>query len=156
MGTVLAAIIAGVFLLISTDKIVIPKIVIPTPAPIAATGTIEDVTVEHNVEQASQQGMRMHVKFTIQNRQSIKCAITAYFHFADGTPVRDQNGSYKTLNGNVAVGSSFKPRYTSTRYYDFQLFLPYDELHMDSGTHDLNLVVQLYDPIYKRVIVNIQ
>jgi hypothetical protein len=153
LGSVLAAFIAGFFLLISSNKIIIPEIVIPTkvpPTPISgATGTIQNITVEHNVKQSFQTGMRIHVSFTINNRQKIKCQMAAYFLSGNGTYLLDYNNRFSTVDGKVSIGSYFTPKYMTAQYEDYQLFMPYNELHLGQGQYTLAFYVIIYDTVYK-------
>lgn len=93
------------------------------------TANIQNVWVEHNQYKDGEKGMRIHVKFDIQNHKSKTGRVSCYFYKADGTALKDTNGYYKTNDGNVACGENFTPGYDDTIYEDFKLFMPYSELH---------------------------
>lgn len=111
------------------------------------TGTIDNIWVEHNVVQYvglfPQKGMRIHVKFTVQNMLNKTGNIAAYFNFQDGTKLMDYNMSYRTSDGQVTVQGSFTPNYTNCVYNDYQLFMPYPELHCGSGTNYLHFNIEI-------------
>ena len=107
---------------------------------------ISDVSVEHNVFENDQKGMRIHINFNVINKKDTTCEITAYFRYRSGTPLKDYNNSYTTSDGHVSVGQTFTPKYYNTSYNDIILFMPYNELHINSaGKYDLEFFIQLHD-----------
>jgi len=107
---------------------------------------IANIWLEHNILWQETQGMIIHIDFSIFNSRNREGMAAAYFYFADGTPLKDFNGRYKTKNGNVSVGEDFVPDYEGARFPDFQIFMPYDELHMDYGTFSLKFRVSIWGP----------
>lgn len=110
----------------------------------AVTATIQSVWVDHNVFENDVKGMRIHVKFSINNLQQVPCTATAYFYLDSGEALRDFNHKYNTTDGHVSVSTSFTPGYVNTSYNDLQLFMPYSELHMNKGTYQLKFFIQLF------------
>ena len=108
------------------------------------SGEIENIWVDHNVIQNNQKGMLIHVKFSIENMQNKQGYCNAYFHFDNGNKLMDNNGYYNTTDGQVSVGRYFTPPYASATYSDFELFLPYSELHMARGSYNLKFDVALF------------
>lgn len=109
--------------------------------------TIGSVWTEHNYWQGRVKGMLIHSKFTINNMVSRKAVCAAYFQFGNGT--KDFNYLYRSVDGQVCVSEIFTPLYQSTVFNDFKLFLPYTELHMNSGT--VNASLRFYILIYDNV-----
>lgn len=111
------------------------------------TGSIDQVWVEHNVMQGygmfAQKGMRIHVKFTVNNMLNKTGNIAAYFNFQNGTKLMDYNFQYRASDGQVTVQGTFTPNYTNCVYNDYQLFIPYTELHCGSGTSYLKFNVEI-------------
>lgn len=111
------------------------------------TGSIERVWVEHNVIQyvglLPQKGMRIHVKFTVNNMLNKTGNIAAYFNFQNGTKLMDYNMVNRAGDGQVTVQGSFTPNYTNCVYNDYQLFMPYAELHCGSGTSYLKFNIEI-------------
>ena len=107
---------------------------------------ISSVSIDHNVYENNQKGMRIHVDFNVVNKQNDTCEIAVYFRYQSGEILRDYNGSYTTYNGQVSVGETFIPQYYNTTYRDFTLFMPYDEFHIDAlGEYDLEFQVELHE-----------
>lgn len=109
------------------------------------TAKVEQITVDHNVYEGGVKGMRIHVKFTVDNMYQLKGRCVAYFHFSDGRALNDYNQRYYTTDGKVSLGGDFTPNYVNCRFNDYQLFMPYDELHMSSGNYDLKFNVIIFD-----------
>jgi len=114
---------------------------------LAPAAQVQNVWVDHNLYNEYQQaGMLIHVQFAAQNLQNVNCNAGAYYFTADGQPLMDYyNDLYRSPDGQVSVGSNFVPAYPSTEFSDFQLFLPYDELHLQSGQWQLFFRVYLVD-----------
>ena len=111
---------------------------------LAPAGEVQKVWVDHSVYDKQVKGMRIHFKFSARNLKDRQCQANAYFYFSSGKPLKDFNGRYKTTDGDVAARGNFTPKYVSSVFEDFLIFMPYDELHMSAGKTDLKLVVKLY------------
>jgi hypothetical protein len=109
-------------------------------------GDIQKIWVDYNTRNKEILGMRIHLTFDVSNLKDSKCSATAYFYYASGDPLKDLNRKFRTTNGNVAVHDDFKPPYVNAVYKDFQLFMPYDELHMATGKSNLKFDAKLWCP----------
>lgn len=111
------------------------------------TGSIDKIWVEHNVIQyvglLPQKGMKIHVKFTVNNMLNKTGNIAAFFNFQNGTKLMDYNMAYRALDGQVTVQGSFTPNYTNCVFNDYQLFMPYNELHCSQGTSYLKFNIEI-------------
>lgn len=67
------------------------------------------------------------------------------FEYSNGIKLKDYNRLYYTSDGYVATGEDFTPKYDDTIYKDFTVFLPYSELHLSNGHHDLRFYAWLYE-----------
>ncbi|MCM1501918.1 MAG: BACON domain-containing protein [Bacteroidales bacterium] len=120
------------FRVVSGDKSV--KINVTQSASNTHNAKVEKITVDHNVYDGNQKGMRIHVKFSVNNMKGKTGRIVAYFYRDNGNPLKDKNSSYCTTGGEVATYEDFTPGYESTIYNDFKIFMPLSELHItDSG-----------------------
>ncbi len=114
-----------------------------TMLPLGAT--IQDVTVDYDVTRFEKKGLLIHVKFNVSGMKNKVGRATAYFNYQDGSPLKDRNGAFATTNGNVAVDQPFTPGYDVTQYDNLELFLPYDELELDSGAYNLKFHVEIWE-----------
>lgn len=106
---------------------------------------VKSVSIGHNIIQNNQTGMVIRGKFSVKNLKNVHCISIAYFYFVDGTPLQDTNGQYSDQSGYVSVNNSFTPQYETRGSSNFKMFMPYDELHIGEGHHDLKLRIRLYN-----------
>lgn len=118
-------------------------------AVVPVLGKIETVTVDHNTVEGGQKGMRIHIKFSVEQMQEIRCNIGAYFFYATGQTLAARPGDtvHMASAGQLAVAEDFTPPYESTRYADYTLFLPYDAINIDPGISkvDMKFKARLYN-----------
>ncbi len=112
-----------------------PNVANTTPA---ITGSISKVWVEYNVVEKGETGMRIHVKFNINNMNGQIGHVIAFFDHQDGQALNSRDGQYETTGKTVCLYGKFKPSYDNSAYDDYPLFIPYTELH---GTGDLRFLI---------------
>lgn len=110
------------------------------------SATIHRVWPEYDVVQNGQQGMRIHVDFTVNGITGTESYVVAYFFNQSGEMLKGANSNYTTSNGQVAAYDTFTPSTTFTHYTDYVLFMPYDEMLTLPGEHDLQFVVNVIIP----------
>jgi hypothetical protein len=127
-------------------------LLIPSQTPVATisispniSGEIQDIKVDYDVtDDSGKKGMRIHVKFIVDNAKDVPCQATAYFYDeATGETVKNTDPNYSSVVGDLVVSSTFKPGFDSTIYDDFILFMPYEQIRL-TGEHKLYFVVQAY------------
>jgi|GEM_PF-4651684 len=109
------------------------------------SSNVEIVWAEHNVSDGDTNGMNIHVKFSVHGMLNKQGTCNAYFSFHDDNILNDYNGLYKTETGQVACGLPFTPPYEDTIYNDFTFFMPYNELHLGTGSHNLKFKIGIFD-----------
>lgn len=105
---------------------------------------LNNVAINHNVIRNGKYGMSIKGAFQIYNALGRKCKFVAYFYTSNGTPLKDFNQQYYTATGNVAVGEDVVPNYSAT-LFDTELYIPYEELHLAAGNHNLKILVSVFD-----------
>ena len=108
------------------------------------SASVERVWTEQNVYKNELKGMMIHVKFNINNALGKNGKVIAYFNYQDGNALEDYNGKYCTTDGHICASSKFSPKYNSSNYNDFKIFMPYSELHMGSGNSKLDFYVIIW------------
>ena len=116
---------------------------IPINTPILVN--IQNTWAEYDVFVGSQKGIKIHLSFNVNNMQNIRGRAIAYFCFQDGRVLKDFNGMYCTMDGQVSSGEDFNPSNKNTTYNDLAIFLPNGELHMNPGNYDLKFYVKLFE-----------
>lgn len=95
---------------------------------------IERIWVDHSVYQNGVKGMRIHIKFTVDNMNGKTIYAYALFYYGDNvTPLHDAYGN------NLSFSSYGTPNYDGCRFEDFQIFVPYTGLNMQSGVGSVDL-----------------
>ena len=89
--------------------------------------------------------MRMTVNFTLTGMKGKDGFLAIHFQKREGDPIPANPGEYRDINGNLAVFQSLKPDYDETLYKDLELFMPYDEIDLPVGKHDLRMDIDLLD-----------
>lgn len=92
----------------------------------------------------SKYGMSIKGAFQINNAVSRKCKFVAHFYTSDGAPLKDFNQQYYTPDDNVAVGEDITPKYSVT-LCETEIYIPYEELHLAVGNHNLKVLVSVFD-----------
>ena len=108
------------------------------------SANVDRVWTEHGVYKDEKKGMMIHVKFDVKNALGKNGKVIAYFNFQDGKALDDFNGKYCTTEGHVCASKKFSPKYNSSSYNDFKIFMPYSELHMGSGSSKLDFYVIIW------------
>src|SRR5688500_16663506 len=70
---------------------------------IAPRATFERIWIDYDVMESNQNGMRIHVKFTVYELKNTDCFLGIYFRDASGNPLKDKNKKFYTTQGNVAA-----------------------------------------------------
>ena len=113
----------------------------PTPNKTASTGKtkLDRMWVDYNVTEGGRRGMRIHTTFWVYGFKGQSLYLAIYFQKKDGTKLFTNNRSFRSTTGQVALFKSLRPAYDETIYEDATLFMPYDELNLDSGSYQLQM-----------------
>jgi hypothetical protein len=106
----------------------------------------ENMWVDYDITENGRKGMRIHVKGRTYNLKGVDCYLAIYFEKENGEILKTENTDFRSKNGQVAIYKLLTPGYTETVYDDLKLFMPYAELNLGTGKHDLTMDV---DIIYK-------
>ena len=128
----------------ATAKSVVAKKRASSRKPKVPSAIILSIVEEHRVVEEALLGMLIHLEFTIQNLKDANCQATAYFTSRRGEALVDFNDEYCTEDGHVCVWEDFVPQFNDAHLSEFTLFMPYDELHLESGVHELCFAIGLH------------
>jgi len=109
------------------------------PAPVIPTATFENVWVTHNHTFMGEAGLVVHARLTVSACLQRPVMIAAWFWGTAGQPLLDFDGQYRAGNGQVCAWINPTPLYPVATFPDLQIFLPYRQLHLIPGTHDLSV-----------------
>lgn len=111
-----------------------------------ARATINDLAFKYDAEQDGEIGLEIIIDFEALNLRGQGGQAVAYFYFGDESnrPLLDFNDRYVTPYGTVGTGRTFTPATNNATYDDFNLFIPYSELHMAPGAYNLKFYVVIW------------
>jgi hypothetical protein len=122
------------------------------PAP---TATFQSARVVHRVKHNNKWWMRILVTFRVKNALSTPCRLIAYFYDEDEEPLEaGDDRNYRTTSGYVSVWKDFTPSYNDAAYNEFELYLPYSALNLDTdpgNAYDLKFYLAASDEYNKRI-----
>ena len=124
-------------------------------APAAPTAMFESARVVHRVKYNNKWWMRIHVKFRVKNALNVPCRLIAYFYDEDEEPLEaGDDANYRTTSGYVSAWKDFTPSYNEAFYNDFQFYIPYSALNLDTtpgNAYDLKFYLAASDEYNKRI-----
>lgn len=95
---------------------------------------IERIWVDHNAYQGGQYGMRIHVRFSVDNMKDKAVYVKAKFYYNDNiSPIYDYYGNHLIFD-NYAY-----PNYSASRFDDFKIFVPYNAIVLDDEIVSIGL-----------------
>ena len=118
------------------------------------SGQIEKVWVDYNAVQDNQNGIKIHVKFSVQGMQHKQGLCAAWFYYDSGEKLvlTEHNGAYTTASKQVSVADDFTPGYENTIYEDFVLFIPFSAFpRLGNGKFGFKFYVGIMDSNNKQL-----
>lgn len=116
------------------------------------TATLHTIYFDHNVYENGLKGMNIHLDLHINNAQGRKCRVNFFFYYKNGDKLMDNNGKYRTTDGQCVVNKVVVPGYDNTHYSDLVVFMPNREFEFDGTRAELKCVVRVYDIDWGRFI----
>lgn len=106
--------------------------------------TIKSVSVSNNADVDDEKGLSVKVSFDVSGMKEHKGRVSCYFYDSNGNALIDNNNRYHTTGtpSYVSSGEDIKPRYDNSSYTEFEIKIPYSELHL-VGTYSRTLSVDV-------------
>lgn len=116
---------------------------------ISNNAAIKSVYVSNDADVDGEKGLSVKVSFDVSGMKGHNGRVSCYFYDTNGNALIDRNNRYHTSGtpSNVSSGEDIKPRYDNSTYTDFEIKIPYSELHLSSTysrTLRVNVVVWDY------------
>lgn len=112
-------------------------------APVSKSNAVfKDAWFEDDVVQDKENGVRIHVKFTVTNMKNVDSELAIRFYNGD-EPLMDSDDSFSNSLGQVVVTRELKPGFETTDYNDLDLFIPYSQLDLEDGEYSLRMDIDL-------------
>ena len=107
------------------------------------TVEFDRIWIDYDVAEDNLKGMRVHASFTVKQMKDVPGYLTVRILGEDDEALLSSTTGYKNKAGQLAVFRNFSPDYVDAVYSDYSIFMPYREIKLDSGTHDLKIDVDL-------------
>ena len=120
--------------------------VTPRTTTVKPSALFKDLWIDYDAKEGTVDGLRIHVKFTVYGMKNLPSYVAIYFKGEDGNFLKDNNGKFTSSAGEVAVYRELDVGYDPGDYNDLTFFMPFSELDLEDGNHDLKMDVKL---IYK-------
>ena len=121
---------------------------VSTNPAVVPSATFKRLWIDYDVTENGVKGMRIHTSFEVRDMKGMAGYLALYFLHRDGTPLKDNNGEYDSVDGTVMAHFEITPAYNPvTVYDDLDIFMPYDELDLPDGEHKLSVRANV---IYKK------
>lgn len=111
-----------------------------------AAARFDRIWVDYDVTENKRLGMRIHVKFSVDNMKDVDSYLAVHFAKKDGAKLRTTNKKFADRNGQIAVYRALKPGFDDTDYDDLTVFMPYDEFQLGRGKYRLELDADVIRP----------
>lgn len=111
------------------------------------SATFQRMWIDYNVTEGGVKGMRIHTAFKAYQMKNVPSYLALYFQYRNGTMLKDKNGKFNSSAGDVAVYRELLPAFDPAVYEDEPVFMPYDELDLPAGNHELQIQANI---IYKQ------
>jgi hypothetical protein len=113
------------------------------PVAVKPSATFDRMWVEYDVTEDGHFGMRVHVKFSVRNMKDVAGYLAIFFERANGTRLKSYDNLFQSKGQDVATYKKFTPGYDPAVYSDLSAFIPYSELHLTKGEHNLTAIAHL-------------
>lgn len=111
----------------------------------AATATVKKTWIDHGVTRDGVEGMVVHTEFSIIGQKGKESKIVIFIKDENGNYVKDKNGRYCSTSGDICFSERFTPSYDNSNFSDYDIFVPYDELHLAAGKHYYTAIAYIND-----------
>lgn len=98
-----------------------------------AEGEIKFLHSEYNKMINGKKCISMHFYVKVSGLKGEEVKVIAYVESPKGVGVPDRNGKYFTKDGKVCVSKTVKATYKTTKWSNFTLDIPHDEIHALPG-----------------------
>ena len=116
----------------------------PKIATMPRSARIDAVWVTHNHTVGGQRGLVVHSRLAVAGCRGQQLTVSAWFAFLNGRALKDFDGRYASADRKVSAFVPVTPLYASTQFADCAIFIPYSQLHLGSGVHDLGVNVGVF------------
>lgn len=98
--------------------------------------TINKVWVDSDVTKNQEKGIVVHTDFNVKGMLGKTIKYIVFFYDKDKNPISSESKGYRTTNNTLCAYSEDIATYENTRWKDYDLFIPYNVMNLELGTHE--------------------
>lgn len=111
-----------------------------------AKGEITNIRSELDSERYGVKGLKLYATFNLFNGNGKEIAVCAYAFDENGSPLKDRDKDYRSINGQVSMSTKVNPKFMASTYTDVELFIPMHQLDIyEPGRYKISWKVKLID-----------
>ena len=99
--------------------------------------------IDYDVTKDNEFGMRLHVNLTVRQMKDVPSNLAFAIELENGDKVFADDPAYASTNGQLTVYRKLNQRFINSVYNDVEVFLPYREITVGAGSHNLRVHVDL-------------
>jgi hypothetical protein len=112
---------------------------------------LEKFWVDYDITENGMYGMSIRVKLVVANMKSTSSYLSTFFSYKDGAKLKSDSKGFHSEGGQLAIYKIIEPKYDESIYDDIRFFLPYSELRLPAGKHNLTLSLAFLDTDGNRI-----
>lgn len=109
----------------------------------AVTVDFDKLWVDYDVRQDGELGMIIHTGFTVHQMLEVDAYLTIRIQNESDERLTSSTQGFRNQNGDLAIFKSFKPAYIDALFRDLSVFMPYREIKLAGGPHNLKIDADL-------------
>ena len=111
-----------------------------------ARGEITNIRAELDSERYGVKGLKLYTTFDLFNGDGKEIAVCAYAFDENGSPLKDRDKDYRSINGQVSMSTKVNPKFMASTYTEVELFIPMHQLDIyEPGRYKISWKVKLID-----------
>jgi hypothetical protein len=114
-----------------------------SPAKAKPNAIYKESTIERDVEENGEKGVRVLVSFTTYQMKNVNAQLGLRVYDGDDA-LMDKDKKFANADGEVIATRDIRPGFDSTEYKAFAIFLPYSQFDLEDGDYTLQLDIDLY------------
>ena len=119
----------------------------PPSTNLKPTATFGRMWIDYNVTQDGKKGMMVHTKVTLNNLKGKRMMLALVIQKKGGAKIFARPSSRnRSKNGSLTFYKTLVPRYNSSIFNDIKVFVPYSEIVLGAGRHQLQIHGDVISP----------
>ncbi len=111
---------------------------------ISSSAVIKEVWIDNDIIFNNAEGIEVHIVVEVHNHINREGQVAFLFFLEDISPLKDYNGEYVSINGQVFTSTKFRAD-SAADTKTVVVFIPYKEMHVQGANVNLKCLAIVYD-----------